>query len=295
MSAVLIAMLFFGDAHPGLVYFGAVAIGFLFATLPLDLLACELQQRRSRISAREDRRGYFVYLRSFREKQLETVTHSGGGANPLPNAFVVDDILKELTRSVSALGTLFVIGGGSGSSIASCSAAILLRAREDTWRLLFRRVVRGARAIFVTPGATPGIVEELQELSHHQLSHKVVIVMPPKTGRDSRDRSWNSVASTLAHYGYQLPAFMDSGMLYVMGTDLAPSRTVPYVIEDQRKIDQAVSILVADLAEQESTCEVIGELEAIEGGRFSPRLILREWRYRLERLRRSVRSLLSRR
>ena len=191
-----------------------IACCFL-GSLSLTSLAGSLQQRRNRIFATTNESDYFIYLRSFRGKELQTVTHSGGPANPSPNAFIVDDVTAELSEALMGIGMLFIIGSKETGSMAWSPTTILLRSSENTWRALFHRLSRGARGIFIIPGETPGILEELKELMERSLIHKVIVIMPPVTGRDQRPKKWSSVAVALAPHGYQLPEFTDNGMVYL--------------------------------------------------------------------------------
>lgn len=222
------------------------------------------QQRENRIAAKSDKRGYFVYLRSFDRRPLELVSHSGGPANPSPDAFIVHDALDELANAVSKIGTLFVIGRTDGGSADGSPSFISINGNEGTWRPLFNRLIDGARAIFFMPGVSSGILEELDVLRINNQFHKVVVIMPPNTGRDGREHKWNAISNKLARLGYQLPRFEKSGLLYLAGNDLTPFRSVHYSHAGERRLEHALADLMADLPPKEATSDVISDIEAIE-------------------------------
>jgi hypothetical protein len=243
-----------------------VAMGLVFGYLGLEFLAARFQQRRNRAMAVEDKRGYFVYLRSLKAKELQSITHSGGPANPSPNAFIVDDILEELDKALKDIGTLFVIGSKETGSMAWSPTTILLRSSERSWRPLFARLAKGARVIFIIPGSTPGIIEELTQIAEKRLLHKVVVVMPPATGRDGRRKAWNAVVSALGHYGWTFPTFVEQGMVYAASSCLAPRHALPYVVDGKRNLGEALCALVAEMPQGESVASAIAEVERIERG-----------------------------
>jgi hypothetical protein len=243
-----------------------LAVGFGLGMLGFEYLASRCQQRRNRILARDDRREYFVSLRPLKLKQLQSVTHSGGPANPSPKAFIVDDVLEEVAEALSGIGTLFVIGSKETGSMAWSPAAILLRSGELSCRPLFERLARGARAIVVLPGPTPGIVEELTHIQEQRLLRKTLIVMPPATGRDNRPKTWESLRNALQQVGWKLPEFREEGMVYVASTGFAPLRAFPFVVDGERSLGDALGALIAEMPPSESVADAIVDIESMERG-----------------------------
>jgi hypothetical protein len=243
-----------------------IGVGCLVGNLGLESLAAKYQQHHNRATAFHDERGYFLYLRSLRAKSLQSVTHSGGAANPLPDAFVVDDVLEELGTALANVGTLFIIGSKETGSMAWSPTTILLRSTDRTWRLLFARLARGARAIFILPGETPGITEELMQITEQRLLHKMIVIMSPATGRDSRHALWDSIAAKLAGHGWRLPSFVEEGMVYAPSESLAPRCGLPYVVNGKRSLGAALRSLLAEVAPGEPASSAMAEVEAIEQG-----------------------------
>jgi len=270
-TAFLFLLLFAYFQHGSTALFtnGAIsilAIGFIFGlvTIVTGQLSLVAQQRENRIAAKSDMRGYFLYLRSFDRRRLELVSHSGGGANPSRDAFIVHDVLDELADVLSNIGTLFVIGRTDGGSAEGSPSFISIDGNERTWRPLFNRLIHGARAIFFMPGVSVGILEELDVLRANNQFHKVVVIMPPDTGRDGREKQWNAVSNRLGRLGYQLPPFEKSGLLYLGGNNLTPFRSVHYSCAGERRLEHALADLLADLPTKETASEAINDIEAIE-------------------------------
>ena len=240
------------------------AMGCLLAYLALGAFAGRMQQRRNRAVAASDNRGYFLYIRSLKKRDLQTVTQSGGPMNPSPNAFIVDDILEELAEATMGHGMMFIVGSKDTGSMTWSPNVILLRSTQKNWRDMFHRLAIGARAVFVIPGETPGILEELNELSESTLFHKVIVIMAPTTGRDRRRHTWTSLSRSLANHGFTLPEYRDDGLVYASRSDLSAREHCPYVIDGKRDLINALTHILKSMPTQESICMVMKDVIAIE-------------------------------
>ena len=243
-----------------LVGFAEVAACVLFSEL-----AAAVQQRCNRSLAAKDNRGYFVYIRSCGEQSLQTVTLPDAMAND-PNGQLIDDIPAELADALVDVGTLFIIGQKGAGSLEYFSTAIVLRANATNWRRIFRRLASGARCVFVTPGSTPGLLEEFDFMVQEQLLHKLLVIMPPATGKDNRNYDWNAVAGHLQARGLRLPPFDDAGMICRITSDLHASEGLPYVVHGERRLPQALAAMLSTLPVCEATSTALPDLLSMERG-----------------------------
>jgi hypothetical protein len=96
------------------------------------------------------------------------------------------------------------------------------------------------------------------------LSNKLIVLMPPTTGRDDRQKTWNDARARLNQHGYLLPEFMADGLIYLASTTLAPLHAYPYVNGGRRALRAALTELLTILPSGEPTAEVMAEINVIE-------------------------------
>jgi hypothetical protein len=241
-----------------------LAIALLFVAHYAGVRQQEFRQRLNRLLAREDDRGYFVCLRSFSRTHTQLITQSGGPSNPLPDATIVDNVVEELSEALLDVGFLFLIGSASGFDPWTSPNVILLKYAEDEWRQAFRRLAAGARAIFLIPETTDGLLEEMELVSAAALTHKTIVIMAPNTGYDSRKRDWTDMRSHLARSGWTLPEYRDEGMVYRARADFSPCHSIPFVTEGRRNPGEAIQKHLADLQPIARARDVIEDLQARE-------------------------------
>lgn len=87
--------------------------------------------------------------------------------------FSLDDAIR---ANLSDYGKLVVIGGAPGDS----DDELRLQFSDASWKAYFRPLTEGARAIIMHPGARPGTIWEIEEISNDNLLlEKTIFVFPP--------------------------------------------------------------------------------------------------------------------
>lgn len=220
----------------------------------------KLRQRLNRLRAHDDAREYFLCLRSFNRSESQLITRSAGPVNPLPDALIVDNVVEELAEALKNHGVLFFIGSRSRFDPWSEPDVILLTDVSDEWRDAFGILASGAKAIFLIPETTAGLLEEMTLVSRNGLIGKTIFIMAPSTGYDSRRDDWTRMKSRLASRGWVLPEYREEGMVYLADHAFSPTYSVPYVSGRRRSLGDAVENLIARLTSGVSVRDVIPDV-----------------------------------
>jgi len=180
--------------------------------------------REARLRER-DTRGYFLFLRSFRDdvfatRQTSTVEGS-------TTTVMFDNLSELLERGLEDYGRLIMIGA-EPSADPLWDTSVLARSDDESWWSLLQRLLTNARCVFVVPETSPGLLREFAEVLREEHRSKAVIVMPRADQQGEREQRWEQVRTELRHEGFDLPAYNPAGCFYTPDRQLRPVRTFPF-------------------------------------------------------------------
>jgi hypothetical protein len=140
----------------------------------------ELMKRR----ALRDCRPPLLLLRSFTGYALNTfhMRDTNQKGQPMPGGRSASvDYAMALDRIASSLGPLVWLGGDIPTGKWMCKIitnSIILDCPDAHWRALFQSAARASRAIFLIPGLTRGVIDEIEFVLTENLISKTIVLMP---------------------------------------------------------------------------------------------------------------------
>jgi hypothetical protein len=195
-----------------------VAVGGIAFRLARMLARAHAQELRQR-----DQRPAILYLRSFEDDRLSVATVISA-RRPFFELFRVrgtDPFEETITWELAPYGPVIAVGR-PGKSLASLGAA-----REylpdDRWQIEVAELMRDARAIVMTIGATEGLRWEVERVAAAHHVGKTIFVFPPADEAMLHDR-WQFTADALQAAGVDAAALpVDVGSVLTAVLDAAGS------------------------------------------------------------------------
>lgn len=101
-----------------------------------------------------------------------------------------------------------------------------LHTTDEDWHLVFADLAHSSRAIFLIPGDTPGLANEIEALTGSGFINKTLVFMPPdaeymSSFSKNRDRKpeWERIQQFWRKRGKRLPDYSPEGMIYLPSGD----------------------------------------------------------------------------
>ena len=168
--------------------------------------------------AYRDQRGFFLYLRSFRDSIFATTTNVFTAPEREDITYYTSWSLSQiLDDALSKVGRVLFISNESTDLFAHYGLTI--ESTDEAWRSLFGDCAASARAILLAPGETPGVIEEMQAVTRGSLAEKTVWVMRPTDIAGERRRRWAAISEVMRGNGLDLPEYDERGALFVVAGD----------------------------------------------------------------------------
>lgn len=175
----------------------------------------QLRHLRDHWRAWRDRRGFFLYLRSFSDFATGT-TATRQPMPPRTGGGVVTSYLnfsQVLAQALARHGAVVFISHEPLDLTAD--HGLVVDSTDANWRERFGLCAEHARAIIVAPYDTPGSIEELRRLLVPPFEAKTLLVMRPADPGGQRVSQWNAASAKLADGGLTLPDYDPRGALAV--------------------------------------------------------------------------------
>lgn len=248
-----------------------------FKTLLRDLRL--FSERRGRMerrlrTARSDSRPPFLLLRSFFEKNLQSVYHLDTSIKDTllyvlrfeerPSV----DFIVQLSQAVASHGPLLAIGGKEieEPALSKHRNVAFVESSERDWEFLFLTIARASRAIFVLPARTAGILKEVSNLRALGLTGKAIVFMPPAawpTGPSQKalteilGAEWTEIRARWMLEGLRSPDYVGKGMLYIPNADFSIKHSC-LLDSTMRPLESSLGLLLPKLdGTHSSTADVL--------------------------------------
>ncbi|NGZ10676.1 MAG: hypothetical protein CV088_15035 [Nitrospira sp. LK70] len=170
----------------------------------------------------KDLRGYFLYLRSFRD-QTFAVQSTTLTPEEKTTLVLTEELSARLERSLAKYGRIIMIGE-ERSADSYWESSLMAKTDDANWWSVFCRLVEHARCILVVPEVTLGLRRELTEILRGPHRNKVVVVMSRADAEGRRAQRWAEVCSALEPHGFQLPTYEPMGCFYLPDQNLGPEK-----------------------------------------------------------------------
>lgn len=133
------------------------------------------------------------------------------------------DLETQIETSLRDEGLLIALGH-PGENIGAGRIA----ASDLEWQTWFKSLAPNAELILVVPSHTDGTKWEIEWLKENNHLQKTIFLMPPKLSASQVDVAvfWNQTGSILGQEGFQLPAYLESGLLFKLDSKGTISRQV---------------------------------------------------------------------
>lgn len=205
-------------APPSLWYFAASIGSFFVAGFAVNLWVLPRLQRKFdadvRTRALQDEREFVVILRSFHSQVLKVKS----------NLVEPGNLMANLSDAVPEKYAVVCIGAGETiRGLLRPSTYVPLNPPNEDWPTVFNFLAVGARAILVTPGATPGSLRELQTISIDPVLLAKSLVWMPRKEYKHVEPAWNQIKRDLGEE-FNLPEYVSEGLLYGPKVDFSPDR-----------------------------------------------------------------------
>ncbi len=175
-----------------------------------------------------DQRAPVLYLRSFRDDELRVRIRMSDRRNYLENLalFLLRLVFVRMTDRFEDVlvwqlwhhGPVIAVGEPVRRPYRTGSPRLYIS--EEYWRAQVQELMRSARFVVVVLGRTKGLAWELQCLGRLNLTHKVVLVVPPVPGEElrARARMFDELVSGVGLPQHQ-PAALSTSLAAVLGPD----------------------------------------------------------------------------
>jgi len=166
--------------------------------------------------AYRDKRGFFLYLRSYRDSVAASTTDNVvAPENEGRTTYSYYENFSDIVSgAVSSVGRVLFIGREGTDLLGEYGFSVI--SGEDDWWATFQRCADQARAIFVVPEATPGLIDEMHYLFTSELKDKVILVMRKIDSSGERRLQWDHVCKNLNPLGFGLPSYDERGALAII-------------------------------------------------------------------------------
>jgi len=197
--------------------FGAMIAAFFAVRMTTQMWVMPALQakfdKEMRQYARDDTREYVVLLRGFTSQILK---RKSGGGGPEPG-----NLMVEIANAIPDHLAVVCIGAGETiRGLGAPSTYTPLQPSNQDWVKVLAVVAVGARAIVITPNATPGCVLELRGIAGiPELLEKTLVWMPYAEHKGVA-KGWNQTKSML-NSAYRLPEYDERGLLYRPNADFS--------------------------------------------------------------------------
>jgi hypothetical protein len=207
------AMTFFGE--PSLWRFAAGIAGFFAAGMTVHLWVLPRIQRKfdreNRLRATVDPREFVVLLRSFESQVLKL---KSGLAEP-------GNLMKEIPEAIpDDLAALCIGAGETIRGLHAPARYVRLEPSDQEWYKVFALVASGARALIITPDATPGCREELRTIAEVPALLAKTLIWMPHRHQACVKSAWEQTRDRLSGT-FRLPDYEAGGVLYRPNADLS--------------------------------------------------------------------------
>lgn len=208
------AITFFGK--PSLWMFAAGIASFMATGLITQVWVMPAMQkkfdREVRRYAQDDPREYVVLLRGFASPVLKLKSRE-----PEPG-----NLMSEIAGAVPDYLASVCIGAGETiRGLMGPSSYVPLQPPDQDWIKVFAVVAPGARAIVITPNATPGCLTELRLIASRPWLLERTLVWMPYADHKGVETAWNQIRSDLSDL-YSFPEYDARGVLYRPNADFSP-------------------------------------------------------------------------
>jgi len=176
----------------------------------------------------KDTRGYFLFLRSFRDaafavRQTVAVTGTDGRTTTI----TIDNLSELLEQGLEKYGR-FIMIGHEPTADPFRDASAMARTDDANWWSVFTRLLSNARCAFLVPEASAGLLREFTEVLNGPHRSKAIIVMPRMDAQGLRAGRWESLRADLAQKGFALPPYDPAGCFYMPDAQLRPVSTFSF-------------------------------------------------------------------
>jgi hypothetical protein len=163
-----------------------------------------------------DNRGFFLYLRAYDDgAAATTIDNVVAPENEGRTTYTYYENFSDiLSGALSGVGRVLFIGRKGMELFDEYGLSIISSA--DDWWATFQRCAAQARAIFVVPEASPGLINEMHYLFTSELKDKVILVMRKIDSSGERRRQWDHVRKNLNPLGFGLPSYDERGALAII-------------------------------------------------------------------------------
>lgn len=180
---------------------------------------------RERRERTKDTRGYFLFLRSFRDDAFavrNTITTEGR-----TTTVAIDNLSDLLEWGLAPYGR-FIMIGTEPTADPFTDASVMARTDDASWWSAFERLLANARCVFLVPETSAGLMRELTAVLNEPYRSKAIIVMPRADAQGHRAKRWEEVRAVLAGSGLDLPPYDPAGCFYMPDEQLRAISTFSF-------------------------------------------------------------------
>lgn len=186
----------------------------------------------------EDERPPLFILRSFTNSFLTVeITHTRVGRGGGFRTYIIAETIFAIGEATKPFGQMVSLSRTSSESHEFGKKNILpFYTTDDNWQSVFLNFAHSSRAIFLIPGDTPGLAEEILILVGSELLNKTLVFMPSSARvvkydfftRENihRKSEWERIQRVWHEKGLRLPDYSSDGMVYIPNEDFSVKKGV---------------------------------------------------------------------
>jgi hypothetical protein len=182
---------------------------------------------RERRERQKDPRGFFLFLRSFHDDTFTVYQTVDTAAGRGQTTYTLDNLSDLLEHGLEKVGRFIMIGNEASADPFS-DASVMAKTDDANWWPVFLRLLSGARAVFLVPERSVGLIQECKEVLNGPHREKAIVVMPRVDAQGLRALRWEALRTQLAQQGFELPPYDPRGCFYMPDVHLRPVSTFPF-------------------------------------------------------------------
>lgn len=155
---------------------------------------------------------YCVYLRGFKAegKILALMTRNDFELRGNPEPFQNMEVL--VAQAMEPIAPLIALGHRGEQMGAG-----RVETAEEEWEHDFHLLAAHAKFLFLLPGETSGVVQEIKWIRDQKIWGRLLLLMPQEDRSIKWSERWGALRATIAKEGLDLPEYRACGLIFKLG------------------------------------------------------------------------------